>query len=85
MGEISKETRAESLFKTDGRTRQAEILGAWEGSMTAREIGRKLHYQDLNAVKPRITELVKAGKLVEAGKKYDVITDRNVTCWRKAE
>lgn len=54
--------------------------------MTAREIGQKLGYQDLNAVKPRISELVnKKGLLVESGKKYDVLTNRNVTCWRKAK
>lgn len=80
---ITKQTRLESLFKTDKRKRQDQILDAWgPGPMTAREIGRKLGYSDLNAVKPRITELVKAGKLVEAGKKYDVFTDRNVTAWR---
>jgi len=60
------------------------ILDAWDGVMSAREIGRKLGFSDLNAVKPRITELVAKGELVEAGKKYDVYTDRNVTCWRRA-
>ena len=82
---ISKETRIASLLKTDKQKRYEEILEAWEGSMTAREIGRKLGYQDLNAVKPRITELAKKGKLLVVGKKYDAITDRNVTCWRKAK
>ena len=81
---FASENRLCSLLKTDRTKRKQEILAAWTGSMTAREIGRKLGYTDLNAVKPRITELVKAGRLVEAGKKYDIVTDRNVTAWRKA-
>lgn len=83
---ITKETRLDSFLRTDRNKRQQEILAAWPpGPATAREIGRKLGYTDLNAVKPRITELVKKGRLVEAGKKYDQATDRNVTCWRLAD
>lgn len=69
---------------TDRLTRYALILDNWDGAMTAREIGRKLGYTDLNAVKPRITELSAMGQLVEAGKKFDTVTRRNVTCWEKA-
>lgn len=80
---ITKQTRLESFFKTDKQKRKEQILAAWgPGAMSAREIARRLGYSDLNMVRPRINELVKAGKLVEAGKKYDVFTDRNVTCWR---
>lgn len=80
---ITKQTRLESFFKTDKQKRKEQILAAWGlGAMSAREIARRLGYSDLNMVRPRINELVKAGKLVEAGKKYDVFTDRNVTCWR---
>lgn len=86
MNKTTKETRFESFLKTDRQTRQQQILDAWpDGPATAREIGRKLGYFDLNAVKPRITELVQKGKLVESGQKYDQATDRNVTCWRKAD
>ena len=80
----TEETRFESFLKTDRNKRQQEILAAWpNGPATASEIALKLGYVDLNAVKPRITELVRKGKLTEAGKKYDILTDRNVTCWRK--
>lgn len=78
------ETRRESNKATDRITRYALILENWDGLMTAREIGRKLGYSDLNAVKPRITELAQMGQLVEAGKKFDTVTQRNVTCWGKA-
>ena len=85
MNKNTKETRLESFLKTDRQTRQQQLLDAWpDGPTTAREIGKKLGYSDLNAVKPRITELVQKGKLVEAGQKYDQATDRNVTCWRLA-
>ncbi len=78
------ETRRESNRETDRLSRYALILDNWVGAMTAREIGKKLGYSDLNAVKPRITELAQMGQLVEAGKKFDTVTRRNVTCWEKA-
>lgn len=81
---ITEQTRRESYRKMDKRTRQQIILSAWDGEMTAREIGYKLGYADLNGVKPRITELARAGKLIEAGKKHDPITDRSVTAWTLA-
>lgn len=81
----TKETRLESFLRTDRGTRQQMILSAWEGPMTAREIARKLGFSDLNAVKPRITELAQSGELIEAGKKWDQLTDRTVTCWRLAK
>lgn len=84
MNSISQQTRRESLRATDRPTRYATILEHWRGSMTAREIGYKLGYRDLNSVKPRITELVQQGKLLPVGKKYDTITERNVTVWAKA-
>ncbi|MGI5848813.1 MAG: hypothetical protein ACOX8Q_01875 [Christensenellales bacterium] len=79
---LTEVTRRESHEKTDKRTRQMMILGAWEGDMTAREIAGKLGFADMNAVRPRITELVQDGYLTEAGVVYDPITGRRVTCWR---
>ena len=81
---MTEQTRRESHKLVDKQTRYLEILGAWAGEMTAREIGYKLGYSDLNAVKPRITELVALGKLEECGKKWDTLTRRNVTVWRVA-
>lgn len=85
---ITKQTRRESYdkIKPERKLRHQVILDAWEGPMTAREICRKLGYgSDLNMVRPRITELVQSGHLVESGEKYDIATDRNVAAWRKAE
>lgn len=84
---ITHETRRESHLKVDKAKRQGMILDAYRrcGAMTAREVGYKLGFQDLNAVKPRITELCEMGKLKATGKKYDPITDRNVTVYEIVE
>ena len=77
---ITEETRRESYQKTDCISRQIEVLGAFRenGPMTARECRDYLHRQDMNEVKPRITELCAKGLLTKTGKKYDDKTNRNV-------
>lgn len=81
---ITHETRRESYDKVDSQTRQRVILDAYSkyGDMTARECARLLGYHDLNAVKPRITELCKKGQLVAVEKRKDPLTDRNVAVFR---
>lgn len=90
MSGITEQARRESHEKVDKRKRQQMILNAWTGSMTAREILERLivmeklpHTADMNAVRPRITELAHMGVLKECGRKYDEFTERLVTCWRK--
>ena len=81
---ITAETRRESYKKTDKVTRQFAILEALGSEeMTAREIAQKLHYTDLNAVKPRITELMQLGRLEATGKKLDPLTERKVAIYRR--
>ena len=58
-----------------------ETLG--EREMTAREIAQKLNFSDLNAVKPRITELCNAGMLEACGKSWDARTARRVSVYRR--
>lgn len=84
---ITEETRRESNEKTDRETRYKKILAVLEPGveMTAREISYALQYSDLNAVKPRLTELRGLGKVLAVGKKYDKITDRNVTIYKRKE
>ena len=55
-----------------------------DAEMTAREIAYKLGFPDLNAVKPRLTELVHEGMLEVTGKRIDKITDRRVSIYRRA-
>ena len=81
---ITAETRRESNRKTDKTTRQNMILAALGNEeMTAREIAYKLHYTDLNAVKPRLTELMQLGVVEAIGKKYDPLTERNVAVYQR--
>lgn len=62
--------------------RERLILGALESSgrpMSDREMRDALRFQDMNAVRPRITELVKSGVLkeckdiIEAGRKVRTV------------
>ena len=84
MQEIQRECRRESFMKTRFSKRYRMILDALgDREMTAREIAYKLNFYDLNAVKPRITELCNSGLLEACGKAYDYITDRAVSVYRR--
>lgn len=50
--------------------------------MTDREIKNFLRVDDMNAVRPRITELIDDGRLVECGEAKDVITGKTVRLTR---
>lgn len=80
---ITKETRQEA-YVVRPATRAVEILKVLgDREMTAREIAYELGFSDLNAVKPRLTELKEIGVIEVVGKKLDHITNRNVAIWRK--
>ena len=79
--EISKECRFESYIQHP--IRYDEILNALGDSlMTARMIGDKLGYSDLNAVKPRLSELKKQGRVMVVDKVKDNVTGRNVSVFK---
>lgn len=83
---ILEQCQIESYQKTkpDISTRRKEILRALGiFDMTAREIAYKLNYKDLNAVKPRLTELVQAGLVEVVGKRFDEMTQRKVSVYRR--
>ena len=80
---IPHDCQLDSFVKLERQTRQRDILRVMANhEMTARQIAYKLGFSDLNAVKPRITELRKAGKIRAIGKAYDEATQRNVTVYR---
>ena len=86
MGVIATLTRRESNRKTARGPRQQKILDALKtGPMTARCLMQVLGYSDMNAVRPRLTELTQAGLIYEAGVLYDPLTRRNVTVWALKE
>jgi len=77
-------TQIDSNNKTDRETRYRqilEVLGFFKKGMTAREIATALGYVERNATSPRLTELVKKGRVKEFGTKYDSISNRNVTTY----
>ena len=80
---ITKETRFESYITTPTDRRKKLILYVMTQPMTARQIAYKLGFSDLNAVKPRLTELVKAGKVEVIDKAYDNATKRRVAVYRR--
>ncbi len=85
MNAITQETRLESYILTDKPKRRAEILSALTHPMTARQLAYKLGYRDLNAVKPRLTELVGANKVKVVGKVKDELTGRTVAVYERID
>ena len=84
MQEIQRECRRESFVNTPVAKRKRMILYTiGDREMTARDIAYRLNFYDLNAVKPRITELCNAGLLEACGKAHDYITDRTVSVYRR--
>ena len=84
MNSITKETRFESYLKTEPNKRSKLVLQALEdGPKTARQVMRYLGFKDLNQVRPRISELLKEGRIEVAGKAYDEYSKRNVAVFRK--
>ena len=81
---ITEETRNESFLKTDRATRRSIILAALgDEELTARELLSRIGFNDMNFVRPRLTELMQSGRVEAAGKKWDKITERNVTVFRR--
>lgn len=83
-GATALNCKLESNAKVDRLTRYNQILRVLDKPMTAREIAYKLGFHDLNAVRPRLTELTQDGEVEECGTKHDELTDRKVTLYRRA-
>ena len=66
------------------KTRKNDILNVLgDREMSARQIAWRLGYEDMNAVRPRITEMVEEGILEAAGTIRDTVTGRRVATFRK--
>lgn len=72
------------LMDKDGRRKA--ILGVYgpRSELTDRQVTYALGFQDLNAARPRISEMVNAGILIECGKVKDELTGRPVRLTRLA-
>lgn len=61
------------------RTQKAIVeLLKEQGPLTDREIKDRLGYEEMNAVRPRVTELTKANVLFETGRKKCSTTKKRV-------
>lgn len=79
--EITKETRREAYIQRP--IRSDEILGILgDRKMSARQIMIESKYSDMNAIRPRLTELKAQGKIEAAGKAYDKATGRTVAVFK---
>nr|DAT54200.1 MAG TPA: Z DNA-binding protein [Caudoviricetes sp.] len=50
--------------------------------MTAREVMQALGYTDMNSVRPRLSDLDREGKVIQAGKREDTLTGINTTVYK---
>ena len=81
---ITEETRLESYISTPTSERKLAILNVMGNrQMTARMIAYALGFRDLNAVKPRLTELKQEGRVMVVGKAFDELTERKVAVFQK--
>ncbi|MDY5738399.1 MAG: hypothetical protein SPK45_00340 [Anaerovoracaceae bacterium] len=80
---ISKECQLESFNKLDTAKRCRMILSQLDEPRTAREIAYRLGFSDLNAVKPRLSEMKARGTVEVIRKDKDSITKRNVSVFRR--
>ena len=80
------ETRKEAheFIKPLKNTRQTSILSAMgNDTLTAREIAYRMGFgDDLNKVRPRITELVEQGKIVVTEIRCCPVTQRRVAAFK---
>ena len=82
MNSITRETRKSSYLKRPV-TRAGEIMEVMgDRAMTARQICFELGAEDLNYVRPRLTELAAKGKGEVVGKVFDMSTGRYVAQWK---
>jgi hypothetical protein len=77
--ENSVKTYYESRAKLSERADEVFAVYVGEGcKLTDREVLNALNYTDMNAVRPRITELIDLGLIRECGRVKDTITGRHV-------
>ncbi len=82
--DVTKDTRLESFIQRPCGKRHNLILETLgDEKMIARQIAHRLGFYDLNAVKPRLTELKQMGLIVSDEVAFDQVTKRHVALWRK--
>jgi predicted ArsR family transcriptional regulator len=85
---VTKETRRLSYLALEPKNRKEMILQALakHGPMTAREIKDVLGFDDMDAVRPRLTDLMKKDRLIKAERmKTDDLTGKPVAVFELME
>ena len=80
---VTSECQRESWYKCEPSKRCRMILEVLNEPMTSRQVAYKLGFMDLNAVKPRISEMLRDGRVEVCGKAYDETTQRHVSVYRR--
>lgn len=77
---ITKETRLASYLDRPVTRQEAvlRVIREAKAPLTARQVMVKLGLADMNSVRPRITELMRKGKLVAVDTVIDGVTGRPV-------
>ena len=84
MSPITENTRYEAYTMRPGKTRKRDILTILgDREMSARMIAWRLGYTDMNAVRPRLTEMTKEGFVEVCGTVIDNVTGRRVAKYRR--
>lgn len=71
--ELKKEDRFSAILKA---------FNTFKEPLSDRDVKRMLGFEDMNSVRPRITELIKQGKLKECGCETDLFTQKSVRLCR---
>lgn len=81
---IARNCQLEAYRRLRPGGRQWLVFGILEqyGAMTAREVCSRLGSDDMNYVRPRLTELVQMGKIEIIGKKKDTATNRTTSVYQ---
>lgn len=80
---ITNLTRRESYLNRPINPRSKQILiTLGRRTLTARQIAKEMGFSDLNAIKPRLTEMQSQGIVHAVGTEKDLLTGRTVAVWR---
>lgn len=79
---IAQDAQREGHAAVNKIARYAMILGVLRGNpMTARQVAKVLGFNDLNAVKPRLSEMAKDGRVRRIGTLRDDVTKVHVSVY----
>lgn len=85
MSSITEENRRDAYESRPSRRQNIILFILGDREMTARQIANEMGFTDLNAVKPRLTELRDAEKIEAVAKTVDPVTGRKVAVYKRKD